>query len=201
MFALIIILALSTAGLLAALLVPGLSDWLLLAGPCTLASLFLLLRQLLRGDGAPGAWRRGGVILDGSNIMHWKGQGPDLGPVQEAVRLLRDRGQVPLVVFDANAGYKLCGRYQGSGALAKRLGMRPGQVRVVPKGTPADEVILQLARQRGARVVTNDRFRDWVDRHPEVAEEGYLLRGGYRAGRLWLDPRGPAGAEGGRLRA
>ena len=35
--------------------------------------------------------------------------------------------------------------------------------------------------------VTNDRFRDWADVHPEVREPGHLIRGGYRDGVLWLD--------------
>ena len=37
-----------------------------------------------------------------------------------------------------------------------------------------------------ARVITNDRFRDWVGDFPEVAQARYLVPGGYRDGRLWL---------------
>lgn len=57
---------------------------------------------------------------------------------------------------------------------------------VVPKGQPADGIILAVARDHHAQVVTNDRFRDWLEQHPEVADEGRLVQGGYRAGRLWL---------------
>ena len=35
--------------------------------------------------------------------------------------------------------------------------------------------------------MTNDRYRDWAEAHPELSAPGYLIRGGYRAGKLWLD--------------
>lgn len=61
------------------------------------------------------------------------------------------------------------------------------QIVVVPKGTQADSHILTAARGLGARIVTNDRFRDWADMFPEVHDKGHLIRGGYRDGVLWLD--------------
>jgi hypothetical protein len=60
-------------------------------------------------------------------------------------------------------------------------------VMVVAKGVQADGFILQSARDLQARIVSNDRFRDWQDTFPEVASAGYLVQGGYREGRLWLD--------------
>ncbi|WP_375186406.1 hypothetical protein [Pseudooceanicola sp.] len=127
------------------------------------------------------------IVLDGSNIMHWKGNGADLATVREVTRRLGEMGYVPCVVFDANAGYKLNNRYQDDAELAKRLGLPSARVLVVAKGTIADEIILSAARDQNARIVTNDRFRDWADQHPEVEEEGHLVRGGYRSGRLWLN--------------
>jgi hypothetical protein len=32
----------------------------------------------------------------------------------------------------------------------------------------------------GAAIVTNDRFRDWIEDFPEFAEPGRLIQGGYR---------------------
>ena len=60
------------------------------------------------------------------------------------------------------------------------------QVFVVPKGTQADPYILDTARKFSARIVTNDRYRDWAEVHPEVAEPGHLIRGGMRDGMVWL---------------
>lgn len=101
----------------------------------------------------------------------------------------------PGVVFDANAGYLLSGKYQHDGALAKSLGIPEERVMVVPKGTPADPAILAAALDLGAKIVTNDRFRDWADQHPEIHQPGYLIRGGFKSGELWLDVSEPAGRE------
>jgi len=35
--------------------------------------------------------------------------------------------------------------------------------------------------------VTNDRYRDWAEAHPEIKEPGHLIKGGYRDGKVWLD--------------
>ena len=57
---------------------------------------------------------------------------------------------------------------------------------VVPKGTQADTYLLETAQEFGVRIVTNDRFRDWAEAHPQVLEPGFLIRGGMREGRAWL---------------
>lgn len=177
----LLLVLLSLAGIAAALLAPGRSELLLAAGPALLASLLLLLRAARRGRGRE-------VVVDGSNVMHWRGSGPRIETVRAVVALLRARGLRPHVVFDANAGHLLWGRYAGPPDLARALGLPAQRVTVVQSGTPADPVLLAAARRRGARIVSNDRFRDWAARHPEVRQPGQLLRGGYRGGRLWLDP-------------
>ena len=75
------------------------------------------------------------------------------------------------------------------GSMAARLRLPENAVVVVAKGTPADPVILAAARDIGAIVVTNDQFRDWAKKFPEVREPGFLVRGGYKSGKLWLDHR------------
>jgi hypothetical protein len=180
-----LLLLVSLGGIAAALLLPGWSDLVLLAGPSALASAVLLVR----------AWRRQGpppvpknwVVVDGSNIMHWKDDIPQIGTISEVLHRLEVLGFTAGIVFDANAGYKLSDRYQDDGVLARILHMPADRVLVVPKGTPADPVILAAARDLGGRIVTNDRYRDWEDAHPEVRTPGHLIRGGYRDGRLWTD--------------
>ena len=99
------------------------------------------------------------------------------------------------VMFDANAGYKLQDRYQDDRHMARQLRLPEDRVLVVPKGVPADQYILTAARDLGARVVTNDRYRDWLERFPEAAEPGFLIRGGAsEAGEVWLNPRDLAAA-------
>jgi hypothetical protein len=130
---------------------------------------------------------RNPILVDGSNVMHWKDDTPQIMPVQSVVNELKRRGFTPGVVFDANAGYKLAGKYMNEREFAYLLDLPESQVFVVPKGTPADPYLLDAARGFAARVVTLDRFRDWAEAHPEVKEPGFLIRGGYRnTGEFWL---------------
>ncbi|MCU4654719.1 hypothetical protein N8I71_17920 [Roseibacterium sp. SDUM158016] len=180
-----LLLLLSLAGVAAAFVLPGMSDLLLIAAPAGVASLLLLGRAWLaaRRERATPAW----IVIDGSNVMHWADETPRIEPVREVVRRLEGLGFTPGVVFDANAGYLLEGRYRHDHAFGRMLGLPSDRVMVVDKGTPADATILEAARDMGARVVTNDRFRDWAERFPDVRKPGFLVKGGYRGGRLWLD--------------
>ena len=117
------------------------------------------------------------IVVDGSNVMYWDGETPSLETVRRVLDAIHDAGFVPLVWFDANAGYLLTGRYLTPWRLAGVLNIDHRQISVAPKGTPADPLLLEQAREMGARVVTNDRFRDWVDDHPFVREPGILVRG------------------------
>ncbi|GGD34884.1 hypothetical protein [Sinisalibacter lacisalsi] len=126
--------------------------------------------------------------------MHWRNETPDLDTVRAVLAHVASLGMTPGVVFDANAGYLLFGRHHNDRAFSARLGLPLDRVMVVPKGTPADPFILTAARDLGARIVTNDRFRDWAGDFPEVQTPGYLLRGGFREGRPWLE-LGPQQAE------
>lgn len=138
-----------------------------------------------------GVWfrrrrRRPAILVDGSNVMYWQGE-PDLAPVRAVVALLEAAGFRVGVMFDANAGYLLSKNYQDDKALARTLALPEDQVLVVPKGTPADIHLLGAARDLGARIVTNDRFRDWIDDYPDIADSDRLLGGRFDGDRLVLD--------------
>ena len=60
-------------------LMPGQADILLLALPCLLASLFLLLRAFWRRP-AP-RW----ILVDGSNVMHWQEGTPQVTTLRAVV--------------------------------------------------------------------------------------------------------------------
>ncbi|MDZ4311371.1 MAG: hypothetical protein U1A24_12560 [Cypionkella sp.] len=199
-------------GLALAVVLPGLQDFVMLAGPMLAASVWLLLRaRFAQGAAARGKAispatqhamptgppRRGVfarrqappkyVVVDGSNVMHWKDNVPQIESVRAVVEKLTAAGYAPGVVFDANAGHKLMGKYKHDRAFGKLLGLPHERVMVVAKGTPADPVILASARDLGARIVSNDRFRDWAETHPEVTTPGHVIAGGYRDGQVWLD--------------
>ena len=184
---------------------PGQSDLLLIAVPSALAGLYLFLRAWPAPHGPHGPdgrsaghagrlpWRTEAtrpanyIVVDGSNVMHWQDNTPRLSSLRAVLDHLTALGFTPGVVFDANAGYKIGDRYQHDGALGKMLGLPAERVLVAPKGTPADPLVLASARDLGARIVSNDRFRDWVEHHPELTEPGHLIRGGFTDGKLWLD--------------
>ena len=180
-----LLLLVSLAGVAVALTQPGWSDLLRVAAPSALASLYLMLRAL--GGRSKSTGDAGQVILDGSNVMHWRDGKPEIATLREVLDHAQAKGFTPGVVFDANAGYLLFERYVDDRAFAKALGLRADRVLVVPKGEPADPTILAAARDLGARIISNDRFRDWRTEFPELAMPGYLIRGGYRDGALWLD--------------
>lgn len=142
-----------------------------------LAALFLLPRlwRLVRPEArvVEEDW----VLIDGSNVMHWRDNAPSLDTIRAVVEQVRDLGYVPGVVFDANAGWKLAGRYLHDQDFARLLGIETRQVLVVAKGTQADPFLLRTAREFGARIVSNDRFRDWAADHPEVRRPGFLIQG------------------------
>ena len=192
----------SLTGIGAALALPELSDAILIAAPAALASLLLLLWEVRGGRttrhkiNLPSRRPRRSVIererpkhivVDGSNVMHWKVGTAQIETVRAVVDHLKQRGFTPGVVFDANAGHILTGKYQHHGAMGRLLGLSEEGIMVVDKGTPADPTILAAAKDLKARIVTNDRYRDWVADYPEILVKGQLVRGGYSAGALWLD--------------
>ena len=181
------LLLISLIGVVVALILPGYTDLIFAAGPGALASLFLLLRAYFRNVRSRRRSRKNYIVIDGSNAMHWKDGTPQISTLREVVDHLAGLGFTPGVIFDANVGHLVAGKYRHNRAMGKLLGLDEDRVIVVSKGSPADPTILKAARFLGARVVTNDRYRDWAAAHPEVNEPGFLIRGGYREGRLWLE--------------
>jgi hypothetical protein len=179
---------LSVAGAGFAATTPGLEDLALVAGLAAVASLVLLVDGLLstRRDKGRGPDPRR-IVVDGSNVMYWRDNTPDIATLKAVLDHLARLGYRPGVVFDANAGYLVAGGYRHDAAFAQMLGLPRGHVMVVPKGTPADAYILAAARDAGLRIVSNDRYRDWEAQYPEVRTPGKLIRGGWRDSGPWVD--------------
>ena len=157
--------------------------------PASLGVVLFLILVLRRPAGPPGRGafgQRRQVIVDGSNVMYWKNGEPRLDSVADVVVKLKALGFTPGVMFDANVGYLLTGDFQNDAAMSKMLKLPKDRVMVAPRGTTADELILQAARDLGARIVTNDRFRDWSETYPEVTSPGFLIQGRYQQGDVKL---------------
>jgi rRNA-processing protein FCF1 len=158
-------------------------ELLVMAGPALVLSIWAWVKALLKRLLPP----RNLIVVDGSNVLFWRENRPQLATLIEVLRTLEARGFLPGVVFDANAGYLIDAGFKDEAAFAALLNLPLNRVRVVDKSTPADPVVLETARKYGVQVVSNDRYRDWADRFPEVNDPKHILRGGYRDGSLWLD--------------
>lgn len=108
-------------------------------------------------------------VIDGLNIVRMQGQdAPRLDFLLALTKHLFRSDRDFLCVFDASARPALQ-RFQGShfSKLCRQLIEEfPSHFSEVPKGTVADDAILDIASIFGSKVITNDQFRDHVERHP-----------------------------------
>ncbi|SFS88967.1 Zc3h12a-like Ribonuclease NYN domain-containing protein [Sulfitobacter marinus] len=183
----IVLFLASLGGIAVSMSSTALSDLILIAGPCCVASIVILFVEMWKWAARQAASRARSIVIDGSNVMYWQDGTPRIECVKEVVCHLTDLGFRPKVIFDANAGYLFSGKHCDDRAMSKFLRLPVVNIMVVPKGKPADPFILVAAREMGADIVTNDRFRDWVKDFPEVHEAGHLIKGKYRRGEVWLD--------------
>lgn len=124
------------------------------------------------------------ILVDGSNVLFWDSESPQIATVFAVVRNLEAQGFHPGVIFDASVGYRIGTRYQDDAELAQLLALPLADVLVVPKGTVADEYLLNAARDMKVRIVTNDRYREWAETFPEVRQPGRLVQGAVTRGQV-----------------
>ena len=189
----VILLVVLLAGAAFALLAPGASDLVVIIGLLALLGSLIVAAGLVRAGLArllarllEGSQRRPVIVVDGSNVMHWRDDVPSVATLLLVLADLSARGYAPQVYFDANIGYKLFGRAVAASDLARRLGLKPAQVTLAPSRTPADPLLLGHAVRVGARVVSNDRFMDWRAAFPRIGERGFLVTGKVKAERVEL---------------
>ncbi len=107
------------------------------------------------------------VVIDGANVAYEEKSGggkPKLSNLLKVRRELEERGFDTVIVVDASLKYDIDDQVQ----LEKLI--RSQQVRQVPAGTDADFFILEIANACGARIVTNDQYKDYSDRYPWIPE-------------------------------
>ena len=124
--------------------------------------------------------------------MHWFDETPSLNTVSAVATQLMKQGYRPIVWFDANVGYKVGSRYMNERALALHLPVDARAIRVSPKGEPADPFLIAEALRLRGQVVSNDRFRDWVEAYPQLKEKTFLVRGEIRGNDVMLQLGGMA---------
>ena len=100
------------------------------------------------------------IVIDGTNVIYWDGEVPELYTLREVTHALQKRGYLPMVFFDASTRHHLKDKSLNEAGFAKALGLHPSRIIVCPAGTEADAFILKYANAEGLAVVSNDRFGD-----------------------------------------
>ena len=88
--------------------------------------------------------------------------------------LLR-RGDRARLYFDASAPH----RFAHERAEYDALIAMTQHVVIAPSGTPADRLLLRHARDRSARIVSRDRFRDHRVRYRRIVDDPWRLLSGW----------------------
>jgi len=110
--------------------------------------------------------RRKIVIVDGNNVAyHLSPNGkPQVKNLLLAQRSLVNGGYKPIFVISAALVHNI------DNPDALKTLMASLQVVRAPRGTNDDQKILQIAQERNADIISNDRFLDWMDRYPWVSD-------------------------------
>ena len=107
------------------------------------------------------------IVIDGANVAYEErsaGGKPKLSNLLKVRRELEERGFEALILIDASLKYDIDDQTQLETLI------RSQQVRQVPAGTDADYFIIQFADQLDARVVTNDRYKDYAQQYPWLTQ-------------------------------
>ncbi len=123
--------------------------------------------RLIRGSDGNVYMRRlrpeekGTAVLDVSNLVwSFNASGPKVEPLLHIIHCLRRHHVAEIVaVADANLQYVVA----DPGNIAF-LSDRVEEFRYAPAGTPADPTIIEVARERGGWIGSNDQFREWRKR-------------------------------------
>jgi hypothetical protein len=105
------------------------------------------------------------AIIDGSNVAYSvEGQQASLRNIQLVRDKMIKKGFKAVVVVDAAL------RHHVDDVRGYQQMVDTGIIRQAPAGTDADYFILAFARELGASIVSNDRFRDREHAFPEALE-------------------------------
>ena len=115
--------------------------------------------ELPPGDRPPLA------LIDGSNVAHaTEGEAPRLANILLVRDKLAEQGFEPLIVADAAL------RHQIDNPESYERLVDDGTIHQAPAGTDADYFLLAFAKELGATLVSNDRFRDRSRQFAEVRQ-------------------------------
>ncbi len=105
------------------------------------------------------------VIIDASNVAHYKKVGDSkakLNNIIAAVRTLEQDNHDFLIIADASLRHTIDDKEN----FVKLV--ENGIIDEVPVGTIADHYILELAEEEDAKILSNDKFRDFASEFPDL---------------------------------
>ena len=138
--------------------------------------------EVMMGNASPHVQYTGTeYLLDGSNILHWDRYrtGITLKYLLAITAHLERTGQRFQVFFDATAPHILKNVSQAEAAQYDALLKNdPIHFQQVPAGTRADDfLLLQADSNKDALIMTQDLFRDHVDKYPWLKTENRVISG------------------------
>lgn len=114
------------------------------------------------------------LLIDALNVAYWCGSPPSLRLPLTLLDGALAAGHDAWLIFDASAPYRLS---DDASEYAELLAST-ARVTVVASGRPADIALLKQARDTGARLISNDRYRDHRRRFRRLIDDPARLLGG-----------------------
>jgi hypothetical protein len=115
------------------------------------------------------------ILVDGSNVLFWRGGQADASVPLLVIRALSARRFTPLVYFDQSIH-----RHLGAAALEQVSYLCT--VTIAPRGTFADELLLEACGAGRRQIVSCDRFEAWRRLYPALRADwcvtGCIAKGG-----------------------
>ena len=107
------------------------------------------------------------VVIDGANVAYEEksaGGKPKLSNLLKVKTEMEARGFETVIIVDASLKYDIDDQSRMEALIESQ------HIRQVPAGTDADYFIIQFAHELDALVVTNDRYKDYVQQYPWITE-------------------------------
>src|ERR1044072_6513928 len=107
------------------------------------------------------------IVIDGANVAYEErsaGGKPKLSNLLRVRGELEERGLEAVIIVDASLKFDIDDQSQREALIQSQ------QARQVPAVTEAGYVIIQFVEQFNARVVTNDRYKDYLDQYPWITD-------------------------------
>lgn len=124
--------------------------------------------------------KRSEVIVDGSNVAYEgtvkddKGKAtPKFSNILLMMSALQDRDKTYLIYVRPNLRYKIDEKEKFQKFIDRQI------VSQTPAGEEDDEFIIKQALKTGAKIISNDKFRDWIENNPKYANQIKKIRSGF----------------------